>query len=121
MRATIENPKRELDIAHRRERHFSEEFSAITYQNGGFKVPVTLRIYSTGAKDAACIWAQGGDVDCNGSGTGVFASEAAARAIRSAGIALSEEVTSDETIEKAVKAIAEALGFESVFVHHSHA
>lgn len=50
-------PSTENNIArHRKERHFSREFSMITFQDGEFRTPCTVRLYSTDSTTYAVVW-----------------------------------------------------------------
>ena len=142
MKATFLNAQEAYDglnINHRKEDKFSEQFSGIVCRNGKMYEAVILRIYRTDSRAYACLWTMGnyawgqadGSLWRSGSGwAGGYgyhkASAAAHAAIKAAGIELSENVHSagDSAIMNAVEAIArEMWGDESstVFVHHAHA
>lgn len=136
MKATFVREPKGLNLSHRKEKHFSEEFTAICFNGQNAYPAVTLRIYRTDTLCYACIWTHGnyawgctdGKFWANGSGrVGGYgyhkASAAASEAIRNAGIDLDEEIggRGDCAILEAVEAIAIAICPENVFVHVTHA
>jgi len=96
------------------------------------KTPVEVRLYGTGNTNTACLWihdSSNSGVNTSGSGqAGGYGyhrpSAAASEAIRNAGIKLSEDIAGrgNGSIETAVKAITEMLGYapETIYVYHSH-
>lgn len=132
MKATIKEPKSAINAqAHRKENYFIEEFSAIVHDGKEFKTPVTLRTYGKkfGAANYACLWVNGKNVNCSGSGKaggyGYHRTSAATQeAIEKAGIELSEPIDGrgDRAMEDAVRAIAVALGFKEkqIYIHKAN-
>lgn len=128
MQATILNPAYNLNHNHRKEEKFTDEYTAVCFENGEVKTPVILRIYSTDARNYACIWIHAKDVHASGSGyaggCGYHRPSAAAQtAINSAGFELSEPIDGrgEGAMQSAVVALAKVLGFENVYLHHAHA
>lgn len=118
--------------AHRKENHFSTEWTALVIKDGKMLQPVTLRTYNTqsGGSNSACIWVSAPNVSCSGSGraTGYgyhIPSAAVAYAIESAGFKLSQAIDGrgDEAIEEAVRAIGVCVGFNEseIFIHRANA
>lgn len=128
-----------LNINHRKEDKFSEQYSGIVCREGKMYEAVILRIYRTDSRAYACLWTMGnyawgqadGDLWRSGSGwAGGYgfhrASAAACDAIKAAGIELSESINGagDSAIMQAVEAIAREMWNDencAVFVHHAHA
>lgn len=132
---TLTNPPK-FNINHRKENHFNRQVTAIAINKDGRAYDaVTLRIYVTDAKSYACVWTNSNcswenAKDCwrNGSGSASGygyhrASAAVEEAIYNAGIELSEPIggRGDSAIREAVKAIAEAMWNESVYIYITEA
>lgn len=128
-----------LNINHRKEDKFSEQFSGIVCRDGKMYEAVILRIYRTDSRAYACLWTMGnyawGQAESGlwrsgsgraGGGGYHKASAAAASAVKAAGIELSESIhgAGDSAIMNAVEAIAREMWNDescTVFVHHAHA
>lgn len=128
MQATVKNPSYNLKTSHRKEKHFLQELTVISFEDGEFKTPATLRIYGTNAKNYACLWVHSGEVHASGSGSaGGYGyhrpSAAAQEAINAAGFELSEPIDGrgESMMENALKAIATALGHKKFYLHSAHA
>lgn len=114
-----------INVNHRKESHFTKQYTAVVFNGQSAYDAVTLRIYATDAKSYCCLWVND---NCSwvkgcrdsyyraGSGSaGGYgyhrASAAAQEAISNAGITLSEDINGrgDAAIEEAVHAIAAAI------------
>jgi hypothetical protein len=144
MKATYnKNAKTKFTTFHRKENKcYFDSYTALaacTNYEGkpDLKPVVELRLYGTGNSNTAAIWVHesrfmpgdGTIIELHTSGTGAAGgygyhrpSAAAAEAIRNAGFELSEDISGrgDSSIELAVKAIAEALGYPNCPVFHAH-
>jgi hypothetical protein len=102
--------------AHRRENNFMYGYKIIFTDKGRLFEPVDLRIYGTNARNYACIWIAGkGRYGSGSAWAGEYGyhrpSAAAEKAIKSAGIKLSQPIdgAGNEAIESAIMAIAKAI------------
>ena len=136
MKATYnKNAKTKFTTFHRKENKcYFDSYSAIVIRpdfDGKPSVftPVELRLYGTGNTNSAAIWINDTASGIHTSGTGQAGgygyhrpSAAAAEAIRNAGIDLDTNISGvgDSAIERAVKAIAEMLGYNDCPVFHAH-
>lgn len=127
MTAEILKPTYGINSNHRKEDKFTDSYTIVAFENGKFSTPVELRIYSTQARNYACLWVHSGDIHASGSGwAGGYGyhrpSAAANEAIKAAGFKLSGPISGyGETImQDALKAIAEALGHKTFYLLHSH-
>ena len=120
-------PKEELNINHRKEKHFMEEYTLIT---SDLRTPIILRIYGTNAMNYACVWILDNkkNIYCNGSGSaGGYGyhrpSAAVSEALTKAGIELSCRISGrgDTAIENAIKSIGTKLGYKKTLIHKAHA
>ena len=140
MHATFNTTYPGMDIRHRKENNFYEEYTAVCFHNGRAYDAVTLRIYRTDGRHYACVWMHGnaawdgfdGYMWRSGSayagGYGYHRSSAAAAwAIKAAGVDLSEDIAGrgDQAIAAAVEAIARAINAHldgaHIYVVHAHA
>lgn len=127
MTATLTDRPQKFTTRHRRETpcHFNQwtaiDLDAEPWPDGTIAALVTLRTYTRGGSmtTTAAIWTHSADRTDHRSGTGTTTgcgyhrpSEAAAAAIRNAGIDLSQRIdgVGDSAIASAVLAIARALG-----------
>ena len=127
-----------FNINHRKENHFTQQYTAVVFNGQCAYDAVTLRIYATDAKSYCCLWVHDNCswVKCcrdsyyrNGSGSaGGYgyhrASAAAQEAINNAGIILSEDIAGrgDAAIEEAVRAIAVVMwGADGYYIHVTRA
>jgi hypothetical protein len=120
---------------HRKENNFLESYSIIvkgkTHQGKQeLQEIASLRIYGTNAMNYACLWIndRGNNTYCNGSGSaGGYGyhrpSAAAAEALKTAGIKLSEDIDGrgDSAIIDALTAIAKKQGYKTFLIHKAHA
>ena len=127
MKATFKKLDKEtnINVNHRKESHFTKQYTAVVFNGQCAYDAVTLRIYATDAKSYCCLWVHD---NCSwikscrdsyyraasGSAGGYGyhrASAAAQEAINNAGITLSEDINGrgDAAIEDAVYAIASAM------------
>jgi hypothetical protein len=136
MKATYnKNAKTKFTTFHRKENKcYFDSYSAIVIRpdyDGKPSVftPVELRLYGTGNSNSAAIWINDNNSGIHTSGTGSAggygyhrASAAAAEAIKNAGIDLDTNISGvgESAIERAVKAIAEMLGYNDCPVFHAH-
>lgn len=122
MKITSFTPEKNLQANHRKEKIFYKEISVIALKDDELINPVTLRFYGGSTKNA-CLWID--NLNCNGSGTAKRYDEstAAARAIKSAGIELSEDIhgRGEAHIKEAIKALATHLGYKQFYIHIAHA
>ena len=118
-----------LNISHRKENHFMEQYSLIHLHQGEFKEAACLRIYGTQAMNYACLWIHAKE-EYYGSGSGSAGgygyhrpSQAAMYAFNAAGIYLKEDISGrgDSAIEDAIRALASKLKIKKYFIHKSHA
>lgn len=127
-----------INVNHRKESHFTKQYTAVVFNGQCAYDAVTLRIYSTDAKSYCCLWVHDNCSWVKGcrdsyyrSGSGSAggygyhrASAAAQNAIYNAGITLSEDIggRGDAAIEEAVHAIAAAMwGADGYYIHVTRA
>lgn len=134
MKATYnKNAKTKFTSFHRKENKcYFDSYTALaacTDYDGkpDLKPVVELRLYGTGNTNTAAIWVHSGDIHTSGTGAaGGYGyhrpSAAAGEAIRNAGFELSENISGvgESAIVRAVKAIAEAVGYADCPVFHAH-
>lgn len=136
MKATYnKNAKTKFTSFHRKENKcYFDSFTALVPAldwegNPTMHSPVELRLYGTGNTNSACLWINDNKSEIHTSGSGSAGgygyhrpSAAAAEAIRNAGIELDADISGrgNSAIEDAVKAIAEMMGYNQIFVHHAH-
>jgi hypothetical protein len=131
MKANIKNLAENLNVSHRKEKGFTDEYALIT---SDFRSPVTCRVYWRGSSCYCCLWVSGRDTYGTGSGCAKGGgyhkkSDAVARAIRSAGIELTDDDKSpariggsgDGAIFEAIAAIGRAVTRKKFNVFHAHA
>ena len=116
MKANIENLKCNMNVKHRREKHFSRAWSVVAYdaENKKIKTLLELSEYGTASMNYACLWI----LSARGEGSGMAggygyhrSSSAVSDAIESAGIELSADIggVGDSAIEDALIAIGNAI------------
>lgn len=134
MKATYNsNAKTKFTSFHRKENKcYFDSYAALAqctdYQGKpDLKAVVELRLYGTGNTNTAAIWVHAEPIHTSGTGqAGGYGyhrpSAAAAEAIQNSGFQLSENISGvgDGAIERAVKAIAEAVGYPDCPVFHAH-
>ena len=127
-----------FNVNHRKENHFTQQYTAVVFNGKAAYDAVTLRIYATDAKSYCCLWVHDNCSwikSCRDSyyraasgsagGYGYHRASAAARnAIQNAGITLSEDIggRGDAAIEEAVRAIAVTIwGMDGYYIHVTRA
>ena len=127
-----------FNVNHRKENHFTQQYTAVVFNGKAAYDAVTLRIYATDAKSYCCLWVHDNCSwikSCRDSyyraasgsagGYGYHRASAAARnAIQHACITLSEDIggRGDTAIEEAVRAIAVAMfGADGYYIHVTRA
>lgn len=128
MNATITTSNDGLRLSDRAERHYCGGYIGLALKDGGAVPAVDLKLYTTDARTYCCVWLAGEVHQSGSSHVGGYgyhkASAAAGRAIRAAGVSLSEDIDGrgDGAIRDAVEAIAAAMypGC-TVYVVHAHA
>lgn len=129
MNATVINPAEGINQNHRREKNYIGGYIAIAAAPEGVQECVDIKLYSTDSRAYACAWLHYPGFYSSGSGmAGGYGyhrtSAAAGRALRAAGVSLSEDIDGrgDGAIRDAVEAIAQAM-FPGCPVHvvHAHA
>lgn len=124
-----------ININHRKENHFQEEYSIIVNKkdyNGkpSIQSVASLRTYGTKSANYTCIWVNDSakNIHCSGSGSaGGYGyhrpSQAAQEALNNAGIYTSEDIggRGDSAIESALIALAKKLGYRKFLIHKAHA
>ena len=111
--------------------HFAQygivSLAAKPYPDGTISQPITLRLYGTGTRNYAALWA--GNEEINNRGTGYAGgygyhrpSAAAAEAIRNAGIVLDEDIAGvgEDAIRNALMAIARAMKIKRPALIEAH-
>lgn len=131
MKATFTKPQKALNINHRKENGFTDEYTALYIdENCEMRELCTLRIYWTNTRAYACLWIYANGEVISGSGyAGGYGyhkpSAAAQAAFDCAGVELSEDINGRgrDAMAAAVKAagIAAVGGRHMVHVHHAHA
>lgn len=116
MKAKIERITHGMSANHRKEKGFIGSIHGIAVVDGKAIDTCELRLYATSSRSYSCFWIYAKSVSGNGSGyAGGYGyckkSAAAAAAIKSAGIELSEDIAGRgmATVKEAVKAIAKAI------------
>jgi hypothetical protein len=117
---------------HRKENNFQESYNLIVKtkdKENPLKEIASLRIYGTNAMNYACLWINDSDknIHCNGSGSaGGYGyhrpSAAAAEALESAGIELSNPIggRGDSAISEAMKALAVHFKYKTYLIFKAH-
>lgn len=115
MKANIEKITHGMNVNHRKEKGFIGSIHGIAVVDGKAIDTCELRLYTTPSRIYACFWVYAGNAYGNGSGfAGGYGyckkSAAAAAAIKSAGIELSEDVSGCGmgVVKEAIKAISSA-------------
>ena len=67
MKVTL-NPKSCVNVNHRKESKFQEEYSIIAKKDEGLRCMMVVRIYGTQAMNYCCLWLWGGNLSASGSG-----------------------------------------------------
>lgn len=116
MKANIEKITHGMNANHRKEKGFIGSIHGIAVVDGKAIDTCELRLYTTSSRIYSCFWVYAGNIFGNGSGyAGGYGyckrSAAAAAAIKSAGIELSENISGHgmATVRDAVKGIAAAI------------
>lgn len=111
-------------IQNRKEKHFYSEY-AIIEQNHAF---IVVRFYATKVTTYCCAWINDAGTNTYVSGGGKAggggyhkASAALESALLDAGIELSNSISGDSAMESALKAVANALGYQNYYLHIAHA
>jgi len=136
MKATYnKNAKTKFTTFHRKENKcYFDSYSAIVIRpdyegKPSVFTPVEIRLYGTGNSNTAALWVNDSVSGIHTSGTGQAGgygyhrpSAAAREAIYNAGFELSEDISGrgENAIERAVKAIAEAIGYPDCPIFHAH-
>lgn len=127
MNATIIHGAGGFNPCHRREKNFVGAYIALATTPEGVVECVDLKLYSTDSRAYACVWLSCPGHSSRGSamagGYGYHrASAAAGRALRVAGVSLSEDIAGrgDGAIRAAVEAAARAM-YPDCAVHIVHA
>lgn len=129
MKATIITSGNGPRPSDRKDRHYCGGYIGLALMGGTAVQAVDLKLYATDSRAYCCVWLAGGGHNSSGSGmAGGYgyhrASAAAGRALRAAGVSLSEDIDGrgDTAIRDAVEAIAAAMypGC-TVYVVHAHA
>ena len=124
---TAFDPKRGINISHRKEGNAFYSFSLIDLDKG--KECAVLRLYNSvsGARNYACLWVFGEPFYCSGSGfAGGYGyhrpSAAAQNAFDTAGIKLAEPIDGrgDSAIEDAMRALGRYMGITRPMLHKAH-
>lgn len=125
MKATINNNQHGGNISgNRKEDYFYYQYTVV---DDKFTDIIILRYYATKTRIYACIWVHAAPLYLSGGGyAGGYgydkASAAAESAINDAGIKLSEPIggCGDSAVQKALKAIALACGYDNVHILTAH-
>lgn len=127
MNATVNFPAAGIVPAHRHEQHYCGGYIAVAITPEGVRECVDVKLYTTASRCYCCAWIFGAGHCSDGSayagGYGYHrASAAAGRALRAAGVSLSENIDGrgDSAIRDAVEAIARAM-YPGCAVHIVHA
>lgn len=128
MQATISKKSHEGKIRNnRKDNAFTHQYQVITNE---LEAPITVRIYSTQARNYACVWINDSKKQIHLSG-GAFAggygyhrpSAALEVALEDAGIHLSSQIAGvgEQAMKDALLAVAKALGYKKAQVFVAHA
>lgn len=135
MKATFnKDAKTKFTSSHRKEgKNYFESYNILIpsrHYQGSANAVVELRLYGTGNRNYACLWVHdSSNSGISTSGTGWAGgygyhrpSAAAQEAINNAGFVLSESISGvgDSAIERAVRAIAEHLGYSDYLFFKAH-
>ena len=115
MKVTL-TEKQNINIKHRKENSFQQEFIGLAIVGDEIKEAVNCRIYGTQSRNYCCIWYRNDNIYSSGSGyAGGYGyhrpSAAAETAMTQAGVKLSEYISGrgDYSIQDAVLAITKEL------------
>jgi len=119
MKVTKINPSERFNRNHRKEKHFYESYTLVTYKRGeGFKELIDLRLYATQARHYAAVWVRQPEDFRSGTGwAGGYGynrmSAAAADAFRNAGYEFDHGISGrgETAVHAAMWAIARSLGY----------
>lgn len=129
MKANIQNLRYGDKVAsNRKENHFSHQYSVCAVRKGKIAHVLEARVYSTQAKNYACIWIHAGDEKYgsgggNAGGYGYHRPSAAMQeALADAGVKLSEDIggRGDSAMESALIAVGKALGYSNPTIIRAH-
>lgn len=129
MKATLLNTSKGINRNYRKENGFYGEYMILSVNSaGGIDKKVSLRLYSTQAKNYACIWISGNGEMLSGSGSaGGYGynrmSAACSDAILNAGFKLDTSIAGvgESAVKEALLAIAETMGWNNPQFMESYA
>lgn len=128
---TITDPKtiKGLNINHRKEKHFQEQYSLVAVYKGDLKQVAQLRTYGTSSMNYCCLWVNDSKTQTYQSGSGSAGgygyhrpSAAAMEAFNNAGIYLDSDIAGrgDRAIEDALIALGKKLGYRKLSIIKAH-